>query len=132
MNRIDLLGELMTQMAELGYPFLHEISRATAMGAPNAMVQDAKLLLSQLSGSSGEDAKECMRYAARDLLKIEELVEKWKPVENDVRSVDLLRTARQMLGLLRKFNETLEEMSLPERLDAEQREQPGNLGTHLD
>jgi len=111
----------MTQMGKLGYSFLNAINRAHEAGAPNALIQEARQLLSQISGSPDDGATECMRNAGLDLQATQGFVDKWKAAENNPRCSELLRIACQMLSLLMKFNEILKEMSLSERVEAEKR-----------
>jgi hypothetical protein len=84
MDKESVLAGQMAAMGQLGYPFLHVIDRARNAGADEKFVQEARALLTQLSGEPGEGAIECMKNAKRDLRSTETFLDRWRNYNNDM------------------------------------------------
>jgi hypothetical protein len=116
MDKEELLALQMGEMGELGYPFLHAIEGAYSNGADDKFVQDARALLTQLSGNPGESAIKCIKNAKKDLRSTETFLNNWKSHQTDDSYKELLDVVRRVFELLREFNHTIDSMSFGERI----------------
>jgi len=106
----------MAAMGQLGYVFLDAIERAHNGGADEKFVEEARALLTQLSGKPGDGAIECIKNAKSDLRSTETFLTKWKNHKNDGRFAEVLGIIERVLEILQDFNKTLESMSFSEKL----------------
>lgn len=116
MDKESLLAGQLAAMGQLGYPFLHAIERARDAGADEKFVQEARALLTQLSGEPGEGAIECMKNAKRDLRSTDAFLNGWRNYKNDGRFAEVLDVVGRIFEILKDFNETIDSMSFGEKL----------------
>ena len=116
MDKESLLAEQMVTMGQFGYPFLNAIENAHNAGANEKFVQEARALLTQLSGKPGEGAIECMKNAKKDLRSVEAFLKGWRDYKDDVRFTRVLDVVVSIFKILKDFNETIDGMSFGEKL----------------
>lgn len=116
MDKESLLAGQMAAMGRLGYPFLYAIERARDAEADEKFVQEARALLTQLSGEPGDGAIECMNNAKRDLRSTEAFLNIWRNYKNDRRFQEVLDVVESIFEILKDFNETMDSMSFGEKL----------------
>ena len=116
MDKAEILEGQMLSLAQIGQEFYSNYKRAESIGLDSEFLNDTNTLIALLSGSPDSGAIQAMNDADRDVVAVEQYLKKWSVKESESEYRNVINSAKNTLIVLAQFRDTVNSLSVGERL----------------